>query len=99
MMVPVFFDVQRRKYKVWALLGWEDAPALIDFVERPRVVSIEKLDRDAGEAQLAWVSGGDSYWTPVVVELYVRKLLDRDQLRALCEKHGDVSAIMADLQS
>ena len=99
MMVPVFFDVQRRKYKVWALLGWEDAPALIDFVERPRVVSIEKLDRNAGEAQLAWVSGGDSYWTPVVVELYVRKLLDRDQLRALCEKHGDVSAIMADLQS
>jgi hypothetical protein len=35
--------------------------------------------------------------TPVFAELYVRRLLDRDEFRAVCDKHRTRQAILAAL--
>jgi hypothetical protein len=41
MMVPVFYDVQRRMTKGWAFLGWNSESLWVRFDRPPRVVSCE----------------------------------------------------------
>src|SRR5207249_528916 len=41
MMVPVFFDVQRRRTKVWAFLGWDRVSLQVQFHRPPGVLSCE----------------------------------------------------------
>jgi hypothetical protein len=42
MMVPVFYDLQRRRTKVWAFLGWERVSVQVEFHRRPQVLSCER---------------------------------------------------------
>jgi hypothetical protein len=37
MMVPIFYDVARRRTKVWAILGWTSRQLEVSFVTRPAV--------------------------------------------------------------
>ncbi|HEX8797556.1 MAG TPA: hypothetical protein VF772_03040, partial [Terriglobales bacterium] len=37
MMVPIFYDVERKKTKVWAILGWEKRPLWISYATPPLV--------------------------------------------------------------
>ena len=99
MMVPVFFDVQRRKYKVWAMLGWVVAGASVEFTARPRVVSVDRLEGQPDEPELVWTGDNCAYWQPVMVETYVSELLDRDEFRALCDTHRSQAEILRALQS
>jgi hypothetical protein len=34
-MIPVFYDVERRKTKVWAFLGWSSRPITVSFARAP----------------------------------------------------------------
>jgi hypothetical protein len=42
MMVPVFFDVQRRKTKVWAFLGWRTVPVDVAYATEPVMLGVEQ---------------------------------------------------------
>jgi hypothetical protein len=50
MMTPVYYDVQRRKTKVWALLGWRRVPVEVDFKKKPRVLAVEPAAAPEPEA-------------------------------------------------
>ena len=112
MMVPVFYDLGRRKTKVWVFLGWKAKRLDISFVNPPRVVGWNgaglasprrllsrffakeanpppEIDFDATYKPLA---------TPVTAEVYVTKILNRDEFRRHCDTHETASAIFENLK-
>jgi hypothetical protein len=44
-MVPLFFDIERRKTRVWLFLGWSEQPLDISFMRRPRVAIVDAKGR------------------------------------------------------
>ena len=93
MMVPLYFDIPRGKVKVLAFLGWSERPMQVSFVTPPRV---ELLDGNP-RATVELVPGSYPIASPVVVELLVSRLLDRDEFRRLCDAHGTRERIVAAL--
>lgn len=88
MMVPVFYDVLRKKTKVWAVLGWASRPLTVSFATPPAVVEIkngERVQFTASHRSLAY---------PVFAEAYVSRLLDRDEFRAHCDKYKTEASIL-----
>lgn len=91
-MVPVFFDVERKKTKVWMLLGWSHGFLDVSFAEPPRV---EVLSRATADIELAHASR--PLPTPIMVEAYVSRILDREQFRAHCDRFRTPDAIVSAL--
>jgi hypothetical protein len=85
-MVPVFYDVERRKTKVWAFLGWTDRPITISFAQRPKA-TVRNLDGTplGYPFEIRWGFLYEHLQYPVTAELYVDKVLDRDEFRKLCD--------------
>ena len=85
-MVPVFYDVERRKTKVWAFLGWTERPIIISFARQP-TATIRNVDgtRPSPAPEIRWGGLYKQLQYPVTVELYVDKVLDRDEFRKLCD--------------
>lgn len=98
MMVPVFRDFGRQQIKVWALLGWRTLVVDASFRRPPVVRAVEPERRTLGEKPdvlfdaETWVLP-----TPVVAEVYVSRLLDRDEFRKHCDRHKTRAAILANL--
>jgi hypothetical protein len=102
MMVPVFHDVQRRKTKVWALLGWGTTTVDVTYRVPPTVVGIEAL---AGEGQppgkpppVLFSGDRQEFAVPVTAEVYVSRLLDRNEFRLHCDQYRTRDAILANLR-
>jgi hypothetical protein len=85
-MVPVFYDVERRKTKVWAFLGWTDRPITISFAQPPKA-TVRNLDgtRPSRAPEIRWGFLYEQLRYPVTAELYVDKVLNRDEFRKLCD--------------
>ena len=103
MMVPVFYDVDRRKTKVsGSLLGWYPARPNARHVSPPRRrtksrANGRKLDaKDSVEVKFAPSFYQLAY--PVTAEVYVDELLDRDQFRKLCDTYKTRAAILGHLK-
>jgi hypothetical protein len=101
MMAPVFYDQQRKKTKVWLMLGWEGAYSTIDYAQHP---AVKITDRD-GKAVTGdtgpEVIFGASYRelaTPVFAEVYVTKILNRAEFRRHCDVYQTKAAIVANLE-
>jgi hypothetical protein len=120
MMVPVFFDLQRRMTKVWAFLGWRTVSVDVEYrteplvlrVERERLSEPEPTDRlnvlrrkfrkqSKAEPEKAPTVElcGDRYdlAVPVMAEVYISRLLDRDEFRLHCDRHKTKEAILSNL--
>jgi hypothetical protein len=91
MMVPVFFDLGRDQWKVWAVLGWKTRTLNVTFETRPEVHIVKGKPKLEFGAQ--WVSVA----YPVFVETYVARLLNRDEFRAHCDRFRTQSAILENL--
>ncbi len=102
MMVPVFFDLKRRLFRVWAMIGWTTRAVEVTF-RTPPVASITGGPaggwfRSRPEApRVEW--GGASYAAalPVTVELWAKEPLTREEVRRRCDEGGDIPAICARL--
>jgi hypothetical protein len=120
MMVPVFFDLQRRQTKVWAFLGWRAVPVDVQFQTEPAVLGVEReqpadpepTDRFAllkrkfrsrpepqpmGPPPVEFSGERYEFAVPVMAEVYVSRLLDREEFRSHCDRHGTRDAILANL--
>ena len=98
MMVPVFYDILRKKTKVWVVLGYSVKPLSISFKQEPKV-TITNTEGKKAEANLEFKSTQKSLIYPVSAEIYVNKLLNRDEFRALCDKYKTQSAILNALRN
>ena len=101
MMVPVFYDVQRKKTKVWVMLGWEDASNSIDYVKHPAVKITGPDGKPPAEGTGPEVIFYGSYRqlaTPVFAEVYVTRILNRAEFRRHCDVYQSKAAILANLE-
>lgn len=99
-MVPVFYDVERRKTKVWAFLGWANRPVTISFAQPPKA---KVWDRNGTlllrHPEIRWGFLYRQLQYPVTAELYVDQILDRDEFRKLCDSCVTRSAILRRLDA
>ncbi|MGD9368273.1 MAG: hypothetical protein PVH87_21415 [Desulfobacteraceae bacterium] len=93
MMVPVFYDVQRKKTKVWVVMGYAVKPLSIWFEQIPEARVTDAQGQPA-TAELEFEGTEKSLVYPVSAELYVSKLLNRNEFRTLCDRHKTPSAIL-----
>jgi hypothetical protein len=102
MMVPVFDDVQRKKTKVWAFLGWRTTTVEVEYRVQPIVLTVEPLNKPKQPpGQLPPVLfSGDCYElaVPVLAEVYVERLLDRTEFQRHCDRFRTRKAILANLR-
>ena len=107
MMVPVFYDVQRRKTKVWLFLGWTTKPLRIYFATPPRVVNaapaagglLARLVGKRGQPKIVFTETYQDLACPVTAEVYVEKILNRDEFRGHYNAYKTKSAILESLSS
>ena len=99
MMVPVFFDEGRGLTRVWAFLGWQERTLSISYATPPRVVSVVGPEGKYKEKpEIKYLAQGVKLLCPIMAEVYVGTLLDRDEFRAHCDKHKTRAAILANLR-
>jgi hypothetical protein len=98
MMVPVFYDIERKKTKVWAVLGLATFPLVARFKVPPKVVAAHGSGVDLFKPKLEFESERYSVPYLATAEVYVDRILDREELCALCDKHESFDAIVAALQ-
>jgi hypothetical protein len=96
MMVPVFYDLQRKKTKVWAVLGYDAKPLTIGFSTMP---TVEVFDRSGKKAtpRVQFHHSTEKLIYPVMAEVYVTKILNRDEFRKICDRERSASKILAAL--
>jgi hypothetical protein len=101
MMVPVFYDVQRRKTKVWVVLGWTASGAYYSYAQPPTAMVTGPDGKPAaGEEAPELIFHGSSRTlaSPVFVEVYVSRLLNRDEFRQHCDAYATQAAILNNLE-
>ncbi|HEY5313569.1 MAG TPA: hypothetical protein VIK18_13670 [Pirellulales bacterium] len=100
MMVPVYVDPKGNRIKVWALLGWTRQHCEVSFAQRPEAEVVDAGEKtvDSAAYDIHWTSARDTLATPVVAELYVTQLLDRDAFRQHCDAYWTPAAILANLK-
>jgi hypothetical protein len=98
MMVPVFYDVGRKKTKVWVVLGYAVKPISIWFKKEPDAEVLDAKGEKA-QAKLNFHSIQKPLIYPVSAEVYVRSVMNRDEFRALCAKYRTPSAILRALKN
>jgi hypothetical protein len=98
MMVPVFFDRDRRKTKVWVFLGWSQRPVNVSFAA-PLIVEVTRNGKAArpDEYQVEFGTTQRSIAYPVTAELYVDRILNRDEFRRHCDRFLSRSEILKNL--
>jgi len=101
MMVPVFFDAAREKTKVWGFLGWQTRRIDFTLGSKPsvKVFNAEgKTPTGLDDPELIWHDVSKTIATPVMAEVYVTKLLNRDEFRKHCDAFVTRSAILENLE-
>lgn len=100
MMVPIFYDIDKNKIKVWALLGYEEKDLYIYFNKAPEVTIFDKNGKkiELDEWNLYFIGTSKSIIYPVFAEVYVDKILNRQEFRELCDKYKTRSEIIEALQ-
>jgi hypothetical protein len=91
MMVPVFYDVGRRQIKVWAILGWSTRCLGASFATPPAAQVL------TGKVAVKFRATSHEIAYPVFAEVYVSRLLDRDEFRAHCDRYKTRSRILENL--
>src|SRR5262249_478143 len=85
-MVPVFYDVQRRRTKVWVFLGWSRRPIRVSFPWPPKATVPNWRGKPKwNPPSIEWGSLHALLPYPVTGEIYVDRILDRDEFRKLCD--------------
>jgi hypothetical protein len=100
MMVPVFYDFQRKMTKVWVVLGYEQKSVEVGFKSTPQITVFDGKGNKIDDSRLD-VHYNDqvrSLWYPVFAEIYVKNILDRDEFRKLCDRYATRPEILKALQ-
>lgn len=100
MMVPVFFDLQRQKTKVWVFLGWSARRLSVEFDAPPRTETLDADGKPAPPDAVRVRFDGEHYGShyPVMAEVYVTKILNRKEFAAHCDQYKTRGEILKNLK-
>lgn len=90
MMVPLFYDLERRQYRVLAVVGYSFEGLEVSFARRPQV-------KVADDVEVEFKSDVETLTFPVALEFYTSDLMDRDAFRSLCDGHSTLGSLRAAL--
>lgn len=101
MMVPIFYDLGRKKTKVWVVLGIATKSLEVSYVTPPTIKEIRGSDGKIllpGGVEVEFI--GDCHKTAyfATAEVYVTRLLDRTEFRKHCDQHKTYKAIISSLE-
>lgn len=101
MMVPVFYDTGRQKTKVWAFLGYEKKKLTIEFSKMPDITVFNENGEELPpkSLQVSFFDTAKELLYPVFAEIYVKKILNRDEFRKLCDKYKTRNEIIKALEN
>lgn len=101
MMVPIAEDPIRHRTKVWAFCGWCKNTLSIWYRKEPKLISLSPLSPSTRSPRPLVEFSGDSHEVgfPVCVEVYVDKVLNRNEFRRLCDKHESINEILKALRA
>ncbi len=98
MMVPLFKDIERDEFHVLAVVGIEQRDLRVGFAERPAVM-VRDLRGRVVQPDIRWSDSRYPLARPVTLTCRTKRLLDRDQFRALCDQATSVAEIRAALEA
>jgi len=100
MMVPVFYDIGRKMTKVWVFLGYETKTLAVEFKNIPKVKVFDKEGKEleGNRLNLIYENTSEQIIYPVFAEVYVNKILNREEFQALCNKYSTRSEILEALE-
>jgi hypothetical protein len=98
MMVPVFYDVDRKRTKVWAFLGWRTTPVDVQYRVPPNVLTVEAAKSRGEPPRVLFLGDRYELAVPITAEVYVSQLLDRNEFRRHCDRFKTQEAILANLR-
>ena len=84
----------------WAVLGWSTMPVEVAFARNPAAAILDKQGYKVPKGRVE-LDFEPSYYTvvyPVMAEVYVEKILNRDEFRRHCDKYKTREAILANLK-
>lgn len=81
-------------------LGWSRRIADFEVYKRPGITVYDQSGKHLEDAwpDVVWHGRSENLLYPVVAEVYVGRLLDRDEFRRHCDTHRTHSAILAQLR-
>jgi hypothetical protein len=85
MMVPLYYDPQQRLTKVLVFLGWAENDLSVSFKAPPEVTKISTKGKMKPE--IIFESSSYPALFPVAKEIFVDKILDRNEFRKLCDEN------------
>ena len=99
MMVPIFYDVQGKQMKVWAVLGWPPrscgSPLPSPQISRQRSTS---AGRSWSPGRLTTRPLSTDWRTSSRGKVDVHRLLDRREFREHCDRYKTAEAILSNLK-
>lgn len=100
MMVPLFYDQPRGRTKVGVMLGWATRSMMVQFDAPPVLTVREAADGriTSSHPPVRFVPTHVTSQFPWMAEVYVRRVLDRDEFRKLCDIYRTRDAILGMLQ-
>jgi hypothetical protein len=100
MMVPVFYDILRKKTKAWVFLGWSSRPVTVSYAKAPKAKVFDQVGNEVrvDRVDLLFHPTRHELAYPVTAEVYVGRILNRDEFRQLCDRYKTRSAILANLE-
>ncbi len=101
MMVPVFYDEGREKWKVWVFLGWDTRKLWVRYEREPKVLGSHRTEQLKGQPneQIRWQFTMETHSLPmpVVAEAHVGEVMNRDEFRKFCDKYRTKESILQNL--
>lgn len=91
MMVPVYYDLERRTIRVWAILGWATRQLDVNWNTVPTTRVLR------GDVRIRWEGTQVELPYPVFAEANVTRVMDREEFRRHCDTHRTREEILAHL--
>jgi hypothetical protein len=98
MMVPVFYDIKRRKVKVWVMMGFTQKPLDITFKRKPEVTVADSRGKPV-KIPIKFKNERKRLIYPVSAEIYLNKPLNRQEFRELCNTYKTRTKILKALRT
>jgi hypothetical protein len=94
MMVPVYFDKERQLTKAWLFLGYAQKPIVASFHQPPDVISARNNLGDQFTEKIGFDESIHESAYPVMREVHVKRLLNREEFQLLCNERKYVEEIV-----
>jgi len=100
MMVPVFYDPEKDRTKVWVFMGYEKKTIEMNFSRPPEVEVFDKTGHklEKEEVEIVYKSNRRELICPVSGEIYVKKILNREEFRRVCNNYISPGEILSALE-